>query len=373
MTVAAAADQPVGVDAHPEVGVRNSQPEGIGRVAELGDLVAWNNLGRNVVFADRRWQPVAVFGTTSFPYDDELSQYDLDVHAILRLAEEGEGLVVTLNHLGSVLGFAAAEVTPSGDPRSGRSPSGSVRLVQPVVSTSFADDLERTVAVGARLVSSRPASSPDGGLLVSEPVHSALGKPVLDAEVALEGWGRVTALGTFGIGRDQLVAVGGEGRATLVALDDGRFGRRRFEVELPLRTAAFAWDGRLLWAVGSELTASPVDDYRWEDLHGGRYAGLDASNGRTVVAGRLPDEVAWGNGGVAVVMAAGRLCAVGRTGRLHWLVDPGTGRFASSAPLAESSLGIAHAAAVGDRVLYGFNRGGYRLHASEARPPGRRA
>ena len=194
MTVAAAADQPVGVDAHPEVGVRNSQPEGIGRVAELGDLVAWNNLGRNVVFADRRWQPVAVFGTTSFPYDDELSQYDLDVHAILRLAEEGEGLVVTLNHLGSVLGFAAAEVTPSGDPRSGLSPSGSVRLVQPVVSTSFADDLERTVAVGARLVSSRPASSPDGGLLVSEPVHSALGKPVLDAEVALEGWGRVTAL-----------------------------------------------------------------------------------------------------------------------------------------------------------------------------------
>ena len=89
MTVAAGTDRPVEVDAHPEVGVRNSQPEGIGRVAELGDLVAWNNLGRNVVFADRRWRPVAVFGTTSFAYDDELSQYDLDVHAILPLAEEG--------------------------------------------------------------------------------------------------------------------------------------------------------------------------------------------------------------------------------------------------------------------------------------------
>ena len=158
-----------------------------------------------------------------------------------------------------------------------------------------------------------------------------------------------------------------------MALDDGRFGRRRFEVDLPLRAAAFAWDGRLLWAVGSELTASPVDDYRWEDLHGGRYAGLDPSNGRTVVAGALPDEVAWGNGGVAVVMAAGRLCAVGRTGRLHWLADPGTGRFASTASLAESSLGIAHAAAVGDRVLYGFNRGGYRLHASALSSPRRRA
>ncbi len=364
MTVAASGDRPFEVDAHPEVGVRNSQPEGIGRVAELGGLVAWNNLGRNVVFANRWWQPVAVFGSTSFEYDDELSQYDLDVHAILQLVVNGEGLVVTLNHLGSVLGFAAADVALSGVPGSGRSPSGPVRLVHPVISTSFADDLERTVAVGTRLVSSRAASSPDGGLLVSEPLHVGIGKPSLDAEVALEGWGRVTALSAFGTGRDQLVAVGGEGRATLVALDDGRLGRSLFEVDLPLRAAAFAWDGRLLWAVGSELATSPVDDYRWEDLQGGRYAGLDPSNGRMVVAGALPDEVAWGNGGVAVVMVQGRLCAVGRTGRLYWLADAETGRFVSTASLAESSLGIAHAAAVGGRVLYGFNRGGYRLHAS---------
>ena len=373
MTVVARVGQPVEVDAHPEIGVRNSQPQGIGRVADLGDVVAWNNLGRNVVFADRRWQPVAVFGTTAFAYDDELSQYDLDVHAILPLAAEGEGLVVTLNHLGSVLGFAAAEVGLSGLPPPGLARSGPVRLVQPVVSTSFADDLERTVAVGARLVSSRPASSPDGGLLVSEPVHRGFGKPALDAEAALVGWGRVTALGTFGIGRDQLVAVGGEGRATTMALDGGRLGPRRFEVDLPLRAAAFAWDGRLLWAVGSELTASRVDDYRWDDLHGGRYAGLDPADGRMVVAGALPDDVAWGNGGVAVVMAAGRLCAVGRTGRLHWLADPSTGRFESTTSPAESSLGIAHAAAVGERVLYGFNRGGYRLHASDVESPGHRA
>ncbi len=371
--MATVGDQPAEVDAHPEIGVRNSQPAGIGRVAGLGDLVAWNNLGRNVVFADRRWQPVSVFGTTSFEHDDELSQYDLDVHAILQLAEEGEGLVVTLNHLGSVLGFAAAEVALSSASRSGPSPSGSLRQVQPVLSTSFASDLERTVAVGVQLVSSRPASSPDGGLLVSEPVHTGFGKPVLDAEVALEGWGRVTALCAFRVGRDHMVAVGGEGRVTLVALDDGRFGRTRFDVDLPFRTAAFAWDGQLVWAVGSELSASPVDDYRWEDLHGGRFAGIDLSNDRVVFGGDLPDDVAWGNGGVAVVMALGRLCAVGRTGRLHRLADPRTGRFASTAPLAQSSLGIAHATAVGDHVLYGFNRGGYRLHASEVRPRAHRA
>jgi hypothetical protein len=371
--VGAEIDQPTEVGSHPEVGVRNSQPEGIGRVAELGDLVAWNNLGRNIVFADRQWQPVAVFGTTSFPDDDELSQYDLDVHAILRLTEEGEGLVVTLNHLGSVLGFAAADMAISGVPRSGLSPSATAGLVQPVISTSFVADLERTVAVGARLVSSQPASSRAGGLLVSEPVHRGFGKPALDAEVALEGWGRVSALGVLGTGRDQMVAVGGEGRATLLGIDQGRFGRRRFEVDLPFRATAFGWDDGLLWAVGSELTTSPVDDYRWEDQRGGGYAGLDPSDGRVVVAGGLPDEVAWGNGGTAVVIAAGRLCAVGRTGGLHWLADPRTGRFSSTAPLAESSLGITHAAAVGDRVLYGFNRGGYHLHASQVWSPGHRA
>ncbi len=40
-----------------EFGVRNSQPEGIGRVVVLEDLVCWNNLGRNVVFADRLLRP----------------------------------------------------------------------------------------------------------------------------------------------------------------------------------------------------------------------------------------------------------------------------------------------------------------------------
>ena len=39
------------VDAYPESRVHNSQPHGIGRVVALDGLWAWNNLGRNVVFA----------------------------------------------------------------------------------------------------------------------------------------------------------------------------------------------------------------------------------------------------------------------------------------------------------------------------------
>jgi hypothetical protein len=350
---------PAEVAAHADVGVRNSQPEGIGRVATLGRLVAWNNLGRNIVFADRRFGPVAVFGTTTYPDDDELSQYDLDIHAVLLLGEAD--LVVSLNHLGSVHGFAAADLTETR-----RDP-----VLTPVVSTSWAADLERTVAVGTRLVSSRPGSDPGGGLLVSEPVHRQHGGRALDREPALVGWGRVSALGTFAVEGAPTLAVGGEGRIAVVDAHDGRPGPIRRMVEVPLRAAAMAWDGDLLWVAGSELTPTLVDDYRWEELRGGRYAALDPISGRIVFAGPLPEDVAWGNGGTAVVMAGSRLVAIGRTGRLHVLSDPVTGRFTAGEPLARASLGIAHAAALGDRVLFGFNRGGYRLHAGLV-PPLRR-
>jgi hypothetical protein len=348
------------VAAHAEVGVRNSQPEGIGRVADLGRMVAWNNLGRNVVFADRRFRPVAVFGTTAYPDDDELSQYDLDIHAVL-LVDEAD-LVVTLNHLGSVHGFAAADLTGT----------RTELMVSPVLSTTWAADLERTVSVGPRLVSSRPGSDPDGGLLVSEPLRRG-GPPVLDRESALEGWGRVTALGTFPLDGRLMIAVGGEGRVAVVDADNGRPGRTRCTVELPLRAAAIAWGRQLLWVAGSELTPASVDDYRWEDLRGGRYAALDPASGRTVFAGPLPEDVAWGNGGVAVVMAGGQLAVLGRTGSLRVLTDPVAACFASSEPLVGASLGIAHAVAVGNRVLGGFNRGGYRLHAWRPPPPRRTA
>ena len=46
------------VDAYPESRVHNSQPHGIGRVVALDGLWAWNNLGRNVVFAGEDFRPI---------------------------------------------------------------------------------------------------------------------------------------------------------------------------------------------------------------------------------------------------------------------------------------------------------------------------
>jgi hypothetical protein len=55
-------------------------------------------------------------------------------------------------------------------------------------------------------------------------------------------------------------------------------------------------------------------------------------------------------------------CGVGRCGELHALPPgaPVTARVTSE--LGPHPLGIAHAAVVGDKVVIGFNRGGYELY-----------
>ena len=101
----------VEVEAYPESRVDNSQPHGIGRVVALDGLWAWNNLGRNVVFAGDDFRPRAVFDESVFA-DDEPSQYDLDVHAILDVPSAG--IIVTLNHLGMLRAFSGARHPATG-------------------------------------------------------------------------------------------------------------------------------------------------------------------------------------------------------------------------------------------------------------------
>ncbi len=89
---------------------------------------------------------------------------------------------------------------------------------------------------------------------------------------------------------------------------------------------------------------------------------MDVTDGRTVVRRRFAHDLAWGNGGTAVVIAAGLVCGIGRAGELDVYGTADGEPRARTDTFAADSLGIAHAALVGDSILYGFNRGGYRLH-----------
>jgi hypothetical protein len=337
------------MDSYPSSRVVNSQPAGIGRIVSLGRGCAWNNLGRNVVFADSSLHPVAVFGDTVFPDDDEASQFDLDIHAIVALAG---GQTAVLNHLGLVRLFDPPPVSGPPAPRPGWEETR--RL-------DFVDDVERVVPLGDRLVTSRPRGQRLAGVLVTPPAETWRAR--LDADTAHESFGFVSALAAAatpdGTG---WVALGGEGRVRLVEADHGRLGAARWEAPVDFLTGVLVACGSTLWAAGSARGGVGLDDYDWEQRGGGGLVQLDLHRGTALVSARFGADLAWGSGGVPMVVADGLPCGLGRRGELHVLPpgEPVTTRLTD--PLGPDQLGIAHAAVVGDQLVFGFNRGGYRLH-----------
>jgi hypothetical protein len=229
-------------------------------------------------------------------------------------------------------------------------------------------DMERAIIAGSRLVGSRPRSDGAIGLVVTQPLETAVDDAPLGTDIAGEDLGEVTALGVLPGGDAPRLLVGGPGQVAMVALSGATVGRAGWQVDLNFRAAVVEWDGRFVWVAGP-AAPSVVDDYDWDLLRGGGFAALDPGDGAIVTAGSLPDDVAWGTGGVAVVCAGATLCAVGRAGTLHTL-DITTSSWRATPTLAPRSLGIAHAAVVDERVLYGFNRGGYRLWVSSPDSPG---
>jgi hypothetical protein len=360
------------IDAAPRSRVANSQPAGIGRVARVGGGCAWNNLGRNVVFADESLRPVAIFGDTVFPHDDEPSQYDLDVHAVVDVGDRGR--VAVVNHYGLVRLFDAP--WPSAPP--GRAEPGLTETAR----LDFVADVERIAAVGDRLVTSRPRGERLGGALVTESLRSDRHR--LDADVIEEAFGFVTALAASGVGDDdRWAALGGEERVRLVATGPGGGWTVQWETPVDFLVSVLVADGATLWAAGSASGGTDLDDYDWEQLRGGGWARLDLSDGTVLASAPVHPDLAWGSGGVPFVVADGVPCGFGRRGELHVLRPDAVDVAPVTDELSPRSLGIGHAAVIGDQIVVGFNRGGYRLeavpvqavHHRERRrpPPGRRA
>ncbi len=299
------------VDAAARAGVRNSQPEGIGRVVALDGLLCWNNLGRNVVFADLEARPHGVFGSTLFPDEDEPSQYDLDVHAIVDLPELG--LVGVLNHIGLFRGFRRAEI---------QEPAGE-RLVEPAAQWWFAADVERLCgrsrAFGGVDAAIRRWRRPPR----VRPLSSVPPSGNVPVTLSATAFGEVTALGVVPSPLGPSIAVGGDGQGDLARLSQRPAGSAQMGDSrgFPRRQR-----GLPRWrAVGSWPRPRRRRRLRLGAAEGRGLAALDLADGREVVSGPLPDDIAWGTGGAAVAPFGRFLVAAGRTGCLH-LVDPRGGR-----------------------------------------------
>ncbi len=210
-------------------------------------------------------------------------------------------------------------------------------------------------------MTSRPRGQRLAGVLVTQPVPAWRAR--IDADTAHESFGFVSALAALatpdGTG---WVALGGEGRVRLVEADHGRLGAARWEAPVDFLTGVVVACGSTLWAAGSARGGAGLDDYDWGQLGGGGLVQLDLDTGSAVASARFGADLAWGSGGGPMVVADGMPCGVGRYGDVHVLPpgQPVTSRLTDR--LAPDPLGIAHAAVVGDQLVFGFNRGGYRLH-----------
>ena len=168
---------------------------------------------------------LAVFDESAFT-DDEASQYDLDVHAILDLP--AVGLVLTLNHYGMVRAFDGDEVAALGP----------ARRVTPIWTQDFAADVERYAIVGERLVGSRPREQRSAGLLVSEPLrHDGISRR-LELTGTLESWGMAHSRRWA-----PDPSVGGDSREHRVHRREGRW-RSFWDVAVEFEPAVLVWDGR---------------------------------------------------------------------------------------------------------------------------------
>ena len=263
-------------------------------------------------------------------------------------------MVLTLNHLGMLRAYSAEDI---------RRP-GPLRRVAPVVD---ADVRARRRARRRPRRSARRIPAARRRRARAARHRAALGE---------DGPGRSTTARATGGVRDghrarRLARRQGRRRcARRQRAGEPRPGDRRTGRSTPvdrrrgLRSDGLLWDGAQVWAAGSERVAQ-------------RHRRLRLGSARAAVASprSIPPTAAsscavasrttWRGATVAshVVLVSGALCGIGRRGEVYTFDTRDGTRSRRAPPIADSSLGIAHAAARGDQVLFGFNRGGYRLYA----------
>jgi len=368
------------IESHPQSGVANSQPHGIGRVTAFDDLVAVNNLGRNIVVMDAlsdTLAPLAKFDQTIFPDDDEMSQFDLDMHALLPC--RSNQAILAVNHYGRarLLDLPAAD----SNTKSGGTP---LRLEEDHV-FQMPGDIEQFHMLDGNLISGSakgyqvPDPPVDGilafGRKASCPKSAGEAAKPLLYKTYFSDRGSTTALAKDKEASHLAVAFGK--RVVLTALvrnDDNEIvpGDIVFEAQLDfvIRFLEFGADWTTLIAAGHAAGVGQGEQ-DWDELDGGGWATL-MPNGAIAGGGDFDERLAWGNGAETVVMYDDRksLLAVDKWGGLT-AVDTKTGatvKLIAPYPQKEQSFGLAHASISRHGLFVGFNRDGYRLHRYRIQP-----
>lgn len=331
----------------------NKQAPGIGRVKRLNDLLVINNLGKNIEFKridGDKLVPSGIFARSEYINGTEDTEYDLDIHGAALL----NGRLLLMNHLGTLVDIDAASYQEHG------------RL-------HWIGDAECLEVIGDRLISTSgrgdQVSDPvTPGIIVSEKVPPSKTdcKQVIEKHVMLGDWGITAALSVSSKGG---IAFGAAEKIACFALGD-REGKPTLrsvwfaDAHFAPSWSTFTADSKYVIFAGYAAD-SYKSDYDWNSLSGGYIVMHDAESGEQVWQTAISASVAWGNGGVPMVLheQLGYIAAVDRQATLHyWHLK--TGIYAGAVKLQDNSIesfGIGHAAVAGRSVVCGFNRAGYQL------------
>lgn len=333
----------------------NNQTPGVGRVKRLNNLLVINNLGKNIEFRrvdGEDLTPCGIFAQSEFRNGTEDTEYDLDIHGAVCV----NGRVLVMNHLGTLIDIDPGSYTERG------------RL-------SWLGDVECLEVVGDRLVSTsgrgdRVDDPATPGVIVSEelPPCRADRKQTIEKHVLLADWGITSALSVSAEGR---IAFGTASQIACfeLAASSGKPELRAVwcrDADFAPAWSRFTSDRNYIVFAGY-APDSYVSDAQWNSLSGGYVAMYNAQSGEQIWRTAITASVAWGNGGVPMVLheQLGCLAAVDRQAALHYW-DLKSGFYAGvTKPLdnldPDLSYGIGHAASAGKSVVCGFNRAGYQL------------
>lgn len=331
----------------------NEQAPGIGRVKRLNDLLVINNLGKNIEFKrvdGEKLVPSGIFARSEYGNGTEDTEYDLDIHGAVLL----NGRLLLMNHLGTLVDIDAASYQERG------------RL-------HWIGDAECLELIGHRLISTsgrgdKVADPVTPGIIVSEKVPPSMRdrKQVIDRHVFLEDWGITSALSVSS--RDK-IAFGAAEKIACFALG-ARDGKPTLssvwfaDAQFAPSWSTFTADCKYIIFAGYAAD-SYKSDYDWNSLGGGYIVMYSAESGEQVWRTAINVNVAWGNGGVPMVLheQLGCIAAVDRQAALHyWHLQSGI--YAGAVKLPDNrdeSFGIGHAAIAGTSIVCGFNRAGYQL------------
>ena len=342
--------------------VHNTQIPGIGRLEHVLGLIAISNLSRNILFCTPELTTKAVYSETVFADLDKQSQFDLDIHAFVAV----DGKIAAPNHYGLIRFFDVPALQ---------------HLDQWVTTSAMAHwpgDVERFTTAHGCLLSSSPlgysvSTKAQAGLLISTDVgrhlkaHAAHSEPAeLPYHIHLQSWGFTSAIVVNEKARQIAVAAGGrvgifpykiKASGELDLLDPV------IEFNSGFHTSALAFlDNGELFAAGHAPTKEELNPLDWDEIGGGGWC-LIGPDGH-IIQHQFGKDLAWGNGGdpVQYHAASQSVFGVDKLGGIHcWNARSGGYRLLFE-PFFETTRGIAHATMIGNRLLCGFNRDGYRVH-----------